>query len=205
MNLDNVIARLRATCPSFGQRVAGAAEFAALPQNAKVTLPAAFVIPMDDRAEAQESMNRYRQALTDRVAVVMVLDNTADRRGQAAVTTVHSLRTEVWRSLLLWPPGPEYDGLFYEGGQGLQMDAARLYYQLEFAAETELGVEDTAQPGMVAGLARLESVHARADVIDPQVDPNNVPGQHYNPQQPNPRTGGPDGRVEAGLNIDLPE
>lgn len=205
MNLDNVIERLRATCPSFGQRVAGAAEFAALPQNAKVALPAAFVIPMDDRAGEQESQNRYRQALTDRVAVVMVLDNSADRRGQAAAAEVHSLRAEVWRALLLWPPGPEYDGLFYEGGQGLLMDAARLYYQLEFAAETELGVEDTAQPGIVAGLPRLAGIDVRADVINPQVDPNNVPGQHHNPAQPNPRTEGPDGRIEAGATIDLPE
>ena len=201
MNLDNVIERIRATCPSFAQRVAGAAEFAALPQNAKVALPAAFVIPMDDRAGEQESQNRYRQALTDRVAVVMVLDNSADRRGQAAVTTVHSLRAELWRSLLLWPPGPEYDGLIYEGGQGLLMDGARLYYQLEFAAETELDVQDTAQPCMVAALPRLQSIHVRADVLNPMVDPNNVPGQNHNPAQPNPRRTGPDGRIEAGVNI----
>lgn len=203
MNLDNVIERIRATCPSFAQRVAGAAEFAALPQNAKVALPAAFVIPMDDRTGEQESQNRYRQALTDRVAVVMVLDNSADRRGQAAVTTVHSLRAELWRSLLLWPPGPEYDGLIYEGGQGLLMDGARLYYQLEFAAETELDVEDTAQPGMKEALPRLASIHVRADVIDPMFDPSNVPGQNYDPAQSNPRTAGPDGRAEAGADIPL--
>ncbi|SEC73869.1 phage tail terminator protein [Pseudomonas anguilliseptica] len=205
MNLDNVIERIRATCPSFAQRVAGAAEFAALPQNAKVALPAAFVIPMDDRAGEQESMNRYRQSLIDRVAVVMVLDNAADRRGQAAVTTVDNLRRELWRSLLLWPPGPEYDGLMYEGGQGLLMDGARLYYQLEFAAETELGVEDTAQPGMKADLPRLAGIDVRTDVLNPMVDPNNVPGQQYDPEQPNPRTIGPDGRAEAGATIDLPE
>lgn len=205
MNLDSVIARIRQACPSFALRVAGAAEFAALPQNAKVALPAAFVIPMDDQAGEQESQNRYRQVLTDRVAVVVVLDNSADRRGQAAVTTVDGIRAELWRALLLWPPGPEYDGLFYEGGQGLQMDAARLYYQFEFSAVSELGVEDTAQPGMKAALPRLAGVDVRTDVLNPMVDPNNVPGQQYNPEQPNPRTIGPDGRAEAGATIDLPE
>jgi hypothetical protein len=35
------------------------------------------------------------------------------------------------------------------------------------------------------------------------VDPNNVPGQNYNPAQPNPRRTGPDGRIEAGVNIAL--
>lgn len=203
MNLDSVITRIRQSCPSFSERVAGAAEFAALGPNAKVGLPAAFVIPLDDQAGEQESMNRYRQKLTDRVAVVVVLDNSADRRGQAAAAGVHALRAELWRALLLWPPGEEYDGLMYEGGQGLDLNPAHLYYQFEFSAATEISIEDTAQPGIVAGLPRLESVHVRADVIDPMVDPNNVPGQNYNPAQPNPRTSGPDGRTEAGADIQL--
>lgn len=203
MNLDSVIARIRLKCPSFSQRVAGAAEFAVLEPNAKVALPAAFVIPLDDQAGDQESMNRYRQGLTDRVAVVVVLDNSADRRGQAAVTTVHAVRAELWRALLLWPPGEEYDGLMYEGGRGLDLNAAHLYYQFEFSAATEIGVEDTAQPGMVEDLPRLETIRVSADVIDPMVDPNNVPGQNYNPAQPNPRTSGPDGRAEAGADIQL--
>lgn len=204
MNLDSVITRIKLKCPSFNQRVAGAGEFAALPQNAKVSLPAAFVIPMDDQAGEQQSANRYRQAITDRVAVVVVLDNSADRRGQAAVTSVHGIRAELWQALLIWPPGPEYDGLMYEGGQALDMDAARLYYQFEFSAEAEIGIEDTAQPGMVAALPRLASINVRADVLNPMVDPNNVVGQNYNPAQPNPRTEGPDGRIEAGANITLP-
>ena len=203
MNLDNVIVRLRQACPSFASRVAGAAEFSALPPSAKVALPAAFVIPMDDQAGDQESGNRYRQSITDRIAVVVVLDNSEDRRGQASSASVHALRAELWQALLLWPPGSEYDGLVYEGGRGLQMDAARLYYQFEFSAESEIGVEDTAQPGMKAVLPHLASIHVRADVIDPMVDPNNVPGQNHNPAQPNPRRTGPDGRIEAGVNIAL--
>lgn len=204
MNLDSVITRIKQKCPSFTGRVAGAGEFAALPQNTKVALPAAFVIPMDDQAGEQQSANRYRQSITDRVAVVVVLDNSADRRGQAAVTSVHGIRAELWQALLIWPPGPEYDGLMYEGGQALDMDPARLYYQFEFSAEAEIGIEDTAQPGMVAELPHLAGIDVRTDLLNPMVDPNNVPGQNYNPAQPNPRTVGPDGRTEAGADINLP-
>ena len=139
----------------------------------------------------------------DRIAVVVVLDNAGDRRGQAAVTTVDGIRAELWRALLLWPPGSEYDGLIYDGGQMLQMDAARLYYQFEFSAETEIGVEDTAQPAIKAGLPHLSRIDVRADALNPMVDPNNVAGQHHNPAQPNPRKQGPDGRIEAGVNIPL--
>lgn len=203
MNLDSVITRIKQKCPSFAQRVAGAAEFAALPENAKVAMPAAFVVPLDDQAGEQLSANRYRQEIVDRIGVVVLLDNTADRRGQAAAASVHSVRAELWQALLLWPPGTEYDGLVYEGGQALDMDAARLWYQFEFSAAAELGVEDTAQPGMVAALPQLQSIHVRADVLNPMVDPNNVPGQNHNPAQPNPRRTGPDGRIEAGVNIAL--
>ncbi len=190
MNLDNVITRLRVACPSFAGRVAGAAEFAGLPPNSKVALPAAFVIPNADQAGQQQSQNRYRQTITDRIAIVVVLDNSADRRGQAAVAEIHDIRAELWRALLLWPPGPEYDGLVYEGGQGVDMDAARLYYQFEFSAEAEIGIEDTAQPGMVEQMPRLAGIDVRTDVIDPMYDPNLA-------------SRGPDGRIEAGADITL--
>lgn len=190
MNLNNVIARMRTACPSFQGRVAGAAEFAALPANAKVALPAAFVIPAADQAGEQASLNRYRQTIVDRIAVVVVLNNSADRRGQAASAEIHDVRAEVWRALLLWQPGPEYDGLVYEGGQGLEMDAARMYYQFEFSAEAELGIEDTAQPGMVEQMPQLAGIDVRADVIDPMYDPNLA-------------SQGPDGRIEAGADINL--
>lgn len=205
MNLDNVISRIQQQCPSFAGRVAGAAEFAVLLQQADEGLPAAYVIPQGDLIDEQDSVNRYRQTLTDSVAVVVVLDRGADPRGQAAISSIPGIRAELWQALLLWPPGAEYDGLFYKGGKSLQMDATRLFYQFEFSAVAELVVEDTAQPEMKAELPKLQAIDVRADVRSPMFDPNNLPGQNHNPAQPNPRTSGPDGRIEAGVNLVIPE
>lgn len=45
MKLTPVIAALRARCPYFENRVAGAAQFKNLPEVGKLRLPAAYVVP----------------------------------------------------------------------------------------------------------------------------------------------------------------
>lgn len=51
MKLTSVIAALRARCPYFENRVAGAAQFKNLPEVGKLRLPAAYVVPGDDSPE----------------------------------------------------------------------------------------------------------------------------------------------------------
>ncbi|MCI0191455.1 hypothetical protein E7W63_21465 [Cronobacter sakazakii] len=51
MKLSLIIEALRSRAPSFKSRVAGAAEFQALESNAKMMLPAAYVIPTGDIGE----------------------------------------------------------------------------------------------------------------------------------------------------------
>lgn len=46
MKLTPVIAALRARCPYFENRVAGAAQFKNLPEVGKLKLPAAYVVPV---------------------------------------------------------------------------------------------------------------------------------------------------------------
>ena len=48
MKLAPIIATLRARCPEFQSRVAGAAQFKDLPEVGKMKLPAAYVVPGDD-------------------------------------------------------------------------------------------------------------------------------------------------------------
>ncbi|WP_415257663.1 hypothetical protein [Thauera phenylacetica] len=195
MKLDPIVQALRARCPSFAGRVAGAAEFKGLPESAALPVPAAFVIPLDDNPSENRSQTGYRQALRESVAVVVALSNTADERGQASGNAVHDIRAELWKALLGWSPVEDCDGLEYEGGQLLAMDRARLWYQFEFAADIEIGSDDVGNPETwqaqeLAALPMLEHVHFTLDAIDPR-DPN-VAGT------------GPDGKPEAVAAIDIP-
>lgn len=195
MNLTLVVQALRARCPSFAQRIAGAAQFKVLPEAAQLAVPAGFVVPLDDTVEPNQSLNGYRQPVQDSFAVIVALPNTVDERGQASAASVHSLRLELFKALLGWQPEADYDGIVYEGGQLLAMDRARLWYQFEFSAGFEIGADDignveTWQAQELAALPMLEEVKFTLDAYDP-ADPNVAPH-------------GSDGRPEAEAVVTIP-
>lgn len=192
MDYDAIILALRDRCAEvFGNRVAGAAEFEVLPHSAKLLVPAAYVIPLDDSAEAQASSNGYMQTIKDSFSVVVVLSNSNDERGQTSIHGITAVRKAVWKALLGWQPDVQHDRIEYEGGQLLSLDRARMYYQLEFSADTELGVEDTYQGTFLAALPQFDTMGLEVDTIDP-VDPNLAPV-------------GPDGRIEVTADIPVPQ
>lgn len=196
MKLNLLIQALRQRCPSFSNRVAGAAEFKRLPENSTLPVPAAFVIPLDDEPEINRSQTGYRQIIRDVFAVVVVLSNVADERGQAAGTALHDIRAELFRALLGWNPEPEYDCIEYEGGQLLGMDRSRLFYQFEFGADFEIGSDDVGTPETwqtleLAELGGFEEAKIDIDCIDPA--------------DPNLQSPGPDGRIEASFVVDVPQ
>lgn len=192
MKLLPVVEAIRLRCPSFANRVAGAADFKALPEKANLVVPAAYVIPLDDVPEPQRSQNGYRQTLRDAFAVVVAISNVADERGQAAINAVHDLRAELWKALLGWQIDEAYGPIEYDGGQLLQMDRARLYYQFEFAASVEIVTADTHQAAVLAGSPNFTAMRVQVDAIDPMADPNlKYPG--------------PDGRIETEITLPLPQ
>ncbi|MEM5371355.1 hypothetical protein V4C53_35720 [Paraburkholderia azotifigens] len=205
MNLNAVIEHLRERMPIFAQRVAGAAKFSILPEASNLMVPAAYVIPLDENPDQQASSNGYRQTVEDRFAVVVVLSNVSDERGQSAAMSVHDMRKLLFSALVGWEPGDDYYQVEYDGGSLLSIDRARLYYQFEFKSDYEIGYEDTWKWVRDNELPPLEGLNVRVDAIDP-ADPNH-PKQDF-PDDPNAYAGGspgPDGRAETGATIDLPQ
>ena len=168
MQLDLIIAQLRALCPSLQGRVAGAAQFKPLAEAAALPVPCAFVIPLDDRPEPPKAQNAVGQEMTDSFGVIVALDNRSDEKGQQASASVHSLRAEIWKALLGWIPGPInavnpatfYNGIYYEGGSLLSLDRARLWYQFEFGAAMWIGASDGFEEGALALLPDFGSEDA---------------------------------------------
>lgn len=188
MQLELIIAQLRAYCPSFANRVVGAAEFAALQESTALATPCAYVIPMDDSPEPSMSQNAVRVPLEETFAVIVALDNKQDERGQASAKSVHSIRAELWAALLGWRPEERYDGITYEGGNLLEVDRARLWWRFEFSAYMEIGPEDGYEEGALAALPHFEGLNVKVDIVDPAADPN----ESYP---------GPDGRIEHEFNV----
>ena len=194
MKVSPVVAHLRAACPSFAERITGGIDWDAVVESAHLALPAAYVIASADAAAANMAQNAVIQVITDQISVVIVLD-AGDERGQEANDVLHDLRAEVWRALIGWCPGPEYNPFEYDKGALLHISRARVVYQFSFFAQFQLGRNlpsdppETWQELEQDGLTGFTGVNFAMDCIDP-ADPNL--------QRP-----GPDGRIEVKFSGDV--
>jgi len=152
--ITEVILRMRDMCPTLARRVGGTASFdTALTMNADLGLPHAFVVPMEETAEAAEG-NATAQRITERFSVVVCVDNKASREdglGLTAADMVEKIRTELFNALMGWEPvqfngafpdpKPGYEDIWpksradyfrYAGGVHIDMNQGRLWHQFEF-------------------------------------------------------------------------
>lgn len=186
MQLEPIIEQIRARCSVFAGKVAGSAEFKMLDERTALAVPFAFIVPLDDQPEQNQSNVGYRQKLTESFGVVVAVSNTLDEKGQSSVASMHGIRAALWAALIGWEVSDRHDAIVYEGGQLMGMDRARLWYQFDFSAVMEIETEDTWQAVDIASLPNYEGGTVKIDLLDPR-DPN-APGAP-----------GPDGRIEGGF------
>ena len=188
MKLDPIIFALRMRCPVLENRVAGAAEWAGLTEDEDPQTPAAYVIPLREEAGENDSAVGYYQVITNHFAVIVLLSNVRDERGQCAYERLDEVRTEILRGILSWQQEPrdEHSEIVYRGGELIHMDDYRLCFQYDFSFETYLGTEDTWQGVELDSLEPIEGADVRVDCIDPSTEKLK-----------------PDGQIEATLKVEL--
>ncbi|QLR42783.1 hypothetical protein HV346_08905 [Enterobacter sp. RHBSTW-00994] len=179
MKLTPVIAALRARCPVFENRVAGAAQFKDLPEVGKMKLPAAYVVPGDDSPGEQKSQTDYWQTLTEGFSVIVFVSNGRDERGQfASYDVVHDVRQMLFKALLGWNPEERGNPITYSGGSLLDVNRHELSYQFDFVVENELGEDDTRQQGELNDLDDFKTLSIDVDFINPGNGPDDVIEHH---------------------------
>lgn len=133
MKTSTLIARIRAQCPSFANRVAGAAEFMAAVEYADdLALPHAFVMRLADAPQDSSTAGQVLQVIEELFGVVVAVDNTTDQRGQGADDALDDLLVELQGALVGWQPDALYQDMEYRGSTLLDMDRARLWRQFDF-------------------------------------------------------------------------
>ncbi|MBD9563689.1 hypothetical protein [Pseudomonas sp. PDM09] len=192
MKITALITQLREQCPTLANRIAAGIDLATLQANTPLQTPCAYVVPLADVASKSLAQNLMLQSIRDRFEVTLVLD-TAD--AAAALDQLHNLRAELWRALVGFKPGSDYDAIEYDGGELVSINSSRVLYRLRFFAEFQLGRNLPGQPAEswhereLDGLSSFTGVTVRVDAIDP-ADPNL--------QRP-----GPDGRLELTFSGDV--
>jgi hypothetical protein len=152
MILEATIEHLRAYCPPLAGKVAGAADFRLGLQNynANLTLPAAFVIPLDQDSDGNQNLVGIWQVIRKTVGIVVEFDATKDRRGQDPTMSFDAMERALFAAMLNWAPvecrTPNGQGYVFAGGRFLDLDRARLFYQWEFALDFQIDDADGWQP-----------------------------------------------------------
>lgn len=193
IDLATIIAALRDKVAAFGGRVSGAAEFeAAFDASGAAIAPAAWVIPLDDSVE-NLSQSGTVMALTENFGVYVLIDASADPRGQAAWNSVTAMRLALWGALLGWVPAEGCSAFAYEGGELVRLDRARLFYRFEFSVVSTIDDAGSRQRADLDALPAISSVRLNVDIIEPAADPNLTGG-----------ASGPDNRIEHEARWDIP-
>lgn len=149
MDLNLVITQVRNYCIPLGGRVGGAADFETGtetiiaftdPVTKQLVYPAAVVIPLEDDAGDDLIMDGDQQIVTETIGVIVEFDATADRRGQGGVSQVEAMKYALFSAILNWNPTPFRGarGLYYVGGELLQFDRARLFWQFRFSFDATI-------------------------------------------------------------------
>ncbi|MDP9534484.1 hypothetical protein Q7L38_18105 [Pseudomonas protegens] len=190
MNIQNLIAQVAGFCPGLKGLVSVAVGLRGIEKLPLTDKPAAYVNLVGDlvRQTTQHPIVR------EQFEVVVVLDALQEHL-VTATTQLYDLRAEVWRALVGFKPGAEYNPIQYDGGELVSFDATRLLYRLRFFAEFQLGRNLPGQPAEtwhereLDGLPSLTGVTVRVDAIDPA--------------DPNLKKPGPDGRLELTFSGEL--
>lgn len=204
MQVSLVAEHLKAHVPVLNGNVAAGMDTDVVLGSSQMPVPAAFVIMTEDDAADPYSQTSYLQEIDDTIDIVVVLP-VRDEAGLLVADLLHEVRRQMLRALAGWRPGPEYEGLVYNGGDLIRIDRARCAYRYSFSAEFTLGRAASSRAdgaGQVPpaetwpeveqdGMPMLEGVTVRVDAIDPMADPNI-------------KRPGPDGRVEHEVRLEFP-
>ena len=136
MNVKQFIEQIENQSGDVFKMVSGVASLENLPDITNpVSLPAAFVVPMDFEATENTTKSGLNQLVWWTVAIIVVLDNTTDRQGLAmSEVAVEDCFWALNKALLNWIPDPKRNpqSLQLSRGRLTDMDASRAYWQFNF-------------------------------------------------------------------------
>lgn len=129
--ISEVIAHLKTAVPAL-VKVSGAADFAAAGADLKNSLPAAYVLPLAEKADASPLADAVLQRVGSRFGVVVAVSNLRDPRGENAHGALEPLRQAVIAALLGWPPSDAHEPVEFAAGRILSFTDGVLWWQDEF-------------------------------------------------------------------------
>ncbi len=186
IDIADIIMQIRAGASAvFGNRVHGAAEYKGLTEQDVTNLatPSAYVIPTTETAidRTTQGTNTIQTDVTFNFVVVVIVDNTSDRVGLAAVKSLSAIRAALWAAILNWPlQSADASPIRFRGGRLIEMNRGRLSWGWDFSYAFTITPAD----GYQGEFNDLTTIYTDVDMIEP-----------------NNGTTGPDGQIDAEFQV----
>ncbi len=177
MKVSSTIQALRERCPSFQQKIFGAAEYQNLVNAINPEqLPAAYVFTISENPQTLQRLeNSYYQEVDATIGIVLVV-SSEDVRGQSAVDFAEDLKAEIFKAILGWAPLGDRNCTYeYSNYQLLDssMCPAALFIQLEFSCPYVIDVDCTRIPEQLnEDTTEIHTVAVDVDMIDKDNKPD---------------------------------
>ena len=135
---NQIIARLRAQCPLFSNRVAGTAAEVRASEQTEFPVPHAFFMPGGIEPGDGEEISPLDQHLLVRFRVMVCVDNSTDDRGQAGATGLLAAAQTVIAALVGWTPNAtKFSPVLFDGLEdSFDSGRARLWGTVSFRTST---------------------------------------------------------------------
>lgn len=131
LDLQLLVDRLKASMPELRQ-VGVLADLEGALQGA-FTPPAAFVMPVSERADSPARTSVLRQRVSLRTGVLLSVQNRRDAKGAAALDTLRPLRSALRIALVGWVPDAETgEPMVHATGRIWRMEGGRIWWLDEF-------------------------------------------------------------------------
>jgi hypothetical protein len=128
------IDRIKADCPAFAGRVGGMAAFiAAAADGARVAVPAAFVMRLQEVVEGSALTGGGTQQPAEETFGVMVCVAVSDREGVGADDAMEDIKLALLAALKGWEIDPAAGLVEYRGYETVDLTPARLWRRFDFS------------------------------------------------------------------------
>lgn len=142
MDVDLIIARLKSRVPDLGQRVAGAAEFAALTATGALpqVTPAAHVIPTGiSGAKQSPQMGLYIQGIERLFSVILTM-RAGDASASRSLGAASDLVEDIIKALAGWELGNRIGVMTFRRSALVSASKGALSYELSFSLSDQLRI-----------------------------------------------------------------
>lgn len=161
---------LRAHCPIFENSISGGIDWESIERSSNLKALSAYLVLTDEKAEPCTAQNKIVQEVSEQFDVIVVFhQHSGDEKGLAVGDRLEDVRKQLFRALVGFSPGPDYEPVQYSSREILLNNRDKAVYRFSFSTAYQIGrthckdAAETWQEHESDNLPALDSIDINSD------------------------------------------